>query len=178
MIPLYIFDLDGTLANLTHRLHHVQRPSLKCYDCGGKNRKACPVCFDLDIGWKANWDAFHTACANDTPIPQTIGLLSTLHEADNEIWIWSGRSDMVREQTVNWIDNHILQAGWMPFRYKLEMRKAGDFTADDTLKESWLHSLFPEDRARLVMTFDDRNRVVAMWRRNGILCAQVAQGDF
>lgn len=31
---------------------------------------------------------------------------------------------------------------------------------------------------RLVMTFDDRDRVVAMWRRNGVVCAQVAPGDF
>ena len=36
----------------------------------------------------------------------------------------------------------------------------------------------PEDRARLVMVFDDRDRVVNMWRRNGVVCAQVAPGDF
>jgi hypothetical protein len=49
---------------------------------------------------------------------------------------------------------------------------------DDQLKESWLKAMSPEDRARLVMTFDDRDRVVAMWRRNGVVCAQVAPGDF
>jgi len=28
------------------------------------------------------------------------------------------------------------------------------------------------------MAFDDRNRVVATWRANGVPCAQVAEGDF
>ena len=48
MKPLYIFDLDGTLALIEHRRHFVERPSLKCYDCGGANRKNCVQCADLD----------------------------------------------------------------------------------------------------------------------------------
>jgi hypothetical protein len=36
----------------------------------------------------------------------------------------------------------------------------------------------PIDRERLVGAFDDRQRVVDMWRRNGITCFQVAPGDF
>ena len=58
MRPLYIFDLDGTLALIEHRLHFIQRPSLKCYDCGGANRKNCVQCSDLDAGWKADWRGF------------------------------------------------------------------------------------------------------------------------
>jgi hypothetical protein len=29
-----------------------------------------------------------------------------------------------------------------------------------------------------IMVFDDRNQVVKMWRERGIVCAQVAEGDF
>ena len=36
----------------------------------------------------------------------------------------------------------------------------------------------PEDRARLVAVFEDRKRVVDMWRENGVTCYQVAPGDF
>lgn len=34
------------------------------------------------------------------------------------------------------------------------------------------------DRDRLVAVFDDRARVVRMWRKAGITCFQVAPGDF
>ena len=35
-----------------------------------------------------------------------------------------------------------------------------------------------EVEKRIVATFDDRNRVVAMWRDAGIPCFQVAPGEF
>jgi len=60
----------------------------------------------------------------------------------------------------------------------LTMREEGDFTPDDELKEKWLHGMLQEDRLRLVAVFDDRDRVVQMWRRNGYACFQVADGEF
>lgn len=35
----------------------------------------------------------------------------------------------------------------------------------------------PADRP-VQMVFEDRARVVDMWRKRGVLCAQVAPGDF
>ena len=35
-----------------------------------------------------------------------------------------------------------------------------------------------EDKKRLICIFDDRNKVVNMWRSLGITCLQVANGDF
>ena len=58
------------------------------------------------------------------------------------------------------------------------MRPANDFTEDHLLKESWLHNMLLEDRERLVAVFDDRKRVVDMWRANGVTCFQVAPGEF
>ena len=34
------------------------------------------------------------------------------------------------------------------------------------------------DGFELILAFDDRNSVVAMWRKLGVPCAQVAKGDF
>lgn len=187
MTPLYIFDLDGTLADLKHRRYHVERPSLKCYDCGGDNCRNCEQCAELDAGWKPNWDAFHAACVDDTPIApviKTMRWLSTVTERNRtqsrcEVWIWSGRMDTVRLQTTRWLGKHdVAYLSDSPDDPQLKMRPAGDFTPDNVLKESWLHAMSPEDRARLVMVFDDRDRVVNMWRRNGVVCAQVAPGDF
>ncbi|WGN90708.1 PseT-like polynucleotide kinase phosphatase [Burkholderia phage vB_BglM_WTB] len=58
------------------------------------------------------------------------------------------------------------------------MRPHGDTTPDDQLKRKWLHSLSPVDRARLIAVFDDRQKVVDMWRSEGVPCFQVAPGDF
>ena len=35
-----------------------------------------------------------------------------------------------------------------------------------------------EDGERLIAVFEDRDRVVAMWRDAGVPCFQVAPGDF
>jgi hypothetical protein len=53
----------------------------------------------------------------------------------------------------------------------------GMFTPDDILKEAWLREQFP-DKNNILCVYDDRDKVVAMWRRNGIPCFQVAPGDF
>ncbi len=158
MTSLYIFDLDGTLANLKHRRHFVERD-----ECAKLKRKP-------------DWDAFYAACVHDTPIKPVINTyfaLAMSNPPDSpDVWIWSGRSDSVRAQTEAWLRAHV------PWYTVIKMRKAKDYTPDDQLKERWLHAMSPEDRARLVMVFDDRTRVVEMWRRNGVVCAQVAPGDF
>ena len=60
----------------------------------------------------------------------------------------------------------------------LTMRQEMDYTPDDVLKESWLDNMLVDDRKRLVAVFDDRDRVVSMWRRRGITCLQVGAGNF
>jgi hypothetical protein len=55
------------------------------------------------------------------------------------------------------------------------MRKIGDFRPDEVLKKEWLDEVGPEN---IKMIFDDRDKVVKMWRDNGITCLQVAPGNF
>jgi phosphoglycolate phosphatase-like HAD superfamily hydrolase len=142
------------------------------------------VVFDLDgtlaliehrrhyvAGKKKKWREFFAASVHDAPNEPIIEVDRALHRTGHEIWIVSGRSDEVREVTVLWLANHEV-----PYHH-LIMRRAGDFTADDILKHSWLiKGIIPKERVLLV--FDDRDRVVAMWRREGLTCAQVAPGDF
>jgi hypothetical protein len=198
--PLYIFDLDGTLADLHHRRHFVAlqsksrvtvdgRPG-ECFDPAGSGAAAGHIGVMLDgtnepmyydarsVKFKPNWDAFHAACVDDKPIwPVTTTLLKLWSNPFTEVWVWSGRMKTVRAQTISWLTGHVIDISLGNWDRCLKMRPAGDYTPDDQLKESWLHAMSPEDRARLVMTFDDRDRVVAMWRRNGVVCAQVAPGD-
>jgi len=60
------------------------------------------------------------------------------------------------------------------------MRPDGDMTPDDIFKEKVLH-IIQEQIGGIDLVFDDRNRVVDMWRSHGIPVLQVTdrvQGDF
>lgn len=60
----------------------------------------------------------------------------------------------------------------------LTMRAEGDYTPDDELKRQWLNAMSMDDRSRLVAVFEDRDRMVHMWRAAGVPCFQVAEGNF
>jgi len=152
--PIYIFDLDGTLALIEHRRHFVEGP-------------------------KKNWQSFFAACVDDAPNLPVIQTFKILRKSA-EVWIWSGRSDEVREQTLSWLYKHGLIHGfWNPLHVEsLRMRKAGDHQPDVALKRQWLSEIEPPEYQRLTAVFDDRSSVVAMWREFNIPCFQVAPGDF
>ena len=152
MRPLYIFDLDGTLALCDHRRHFVENRA---------NR----------------WDEFYAACVDDTPNHAVIGVMRALELCNAEIYIFSGRSDAVFDETIDWLNKHVSRTPHNNF-WNLTMRKKGNFTADDVLKKKWYDELSQYDKDRLVATFDDRDRIVAMWRSLGITCFQVAPGNF
>lgn len=140
------FDLDGTLANIEHRLHFIK----------GEGKK--------------DWTAFFKACVNDAPIYPLVKLCRQMFLGGCHIEIWSGRSDLVRSETEQWLF-------YNGITYEiLRMRKEGDHRADDVVKQEWLDAIYVSDRP--AVAFDDRKRVVDMWRRNGIICCQVAEGDF
>jgi len=140
-----VFDLDGTLADLSHRLHYIR-------------------------SMPKDWDSFFEHCINDSPIHEIIDLNNMFYEKYNWIEVWSGRSDVTRDVTIKWLEINGVKYD------VLRMRKKRDHRADDVIKEEMLHAL-PRDMWPN-MAFDDRDRVVAMWRRNGIRCLQVAPGDF
>lgn len=154
MRPLYIFDIDGTIALIDHRRHILD-------EVDDSNR----------------WRRFYAACDKDTPNDPVIKTMESLRITGAEIWFFSGRSAEVRNKTVAWLtDNtsfmsHDLGA-------ILVMRDEGDYTADDTLKRSWYERMLIQDQQRLIAVFDDRDRVVKMWRDVGVACFQVADGEF
>lgn len=151
--PLYIYDLDGTLALIDHRKHHIAD-------------KKSP-----------RWDLFYKACVDDEKNIPVIATMAALMKNGADAWVFSGRSDEVRAETIEWL--HVnTPFSRLHCQLGLEMRKEGDSTPDDVLKKGWLDAMFPEDRARLVAVFDDRDKVCKMWRANGVTCFQVAPGDF
>src|SRR3954451_7757278 len=74
----YLFDIDGTLADCSHRIHHIQKEP-------------------------KDWKQFFAACGGDQPIWPVINLLMILFDHDEKIVLVSGRSDECRARTEDWL---------------------------------------------------------------------------
>jgi phosphoglycolate phosphatase-like HAD superfamily hydrolase len=152
---IVIFDLDGTLADIDNRRTLAHK---------GKGR--------LD------WKIFHDPKNIDLDLPNwpVIAMAKMLHKQGKNIVIFSGRSKATKDATINWLKQY-----GVPY-YLLKMRPTGNkfnFMPDDDLKQHWLDTLFPGDQKdRILAIYDDRNKVVDMWRKNGLACFQVAPGNF
>ena len=152
---IVIFDLDGTLADIDHRRTLAHK---------GKG--------------KLDWKIFHDPKNIDLDLPNwpVIAMAKMLHKQGKNIVIFSGRSKATKDATINWLKKY-----GVPY-YLLKMRPTGNkwnFMPDDDLKQYWLDTLFPGDQKdRILAIYDDRNKVVDMWRKNGLACFQVAPGNF
>lgn len=150
---IYLVDIDGTLADLTHRLHFIEQKP-------------------------ADWDGFFAACPDDEPIQEVIDTVNLLHDGGAQIFLVTGRSDAIKEQTIAWLDSRL--NGW----HGLYMRKAGDHRQDDIIKAELLAQIITEHvtawdaPAPILGVFEDRQQVVDMYRSKGLRVFQVAEGKF
>lgn len=125
----------------------------------------------LIAGDAKDWDAFYAAQSLDPPIEAIVDLVEHLH-AGYEVVVCTGRPETYRDDTLEWLDE------WLSFEVPvLYMRKAGDHRDDDVVKAELLDQI-RADGWDPVLAIEDRSRVVAMWRANGITCLQCAPGDF
>lgn len=113
---------------------------------------------------RRDWSAFFAACVDDLPVPHVVETFHAHLAAGHHVRIWSGRSDVVRSETERWLAEATIDP-----RLLEHMRAADDNTPDVELKRYWLSQA--EQRPDLV--YDDRQRVVDMWRAEGIPCFQV-----
>lgn len=80
--PTYVIvDIDGTIADVRHRLHHIHGPK------------------------KKNWPAFFSGMDSDAPIEYMIEYVQQL-AADHRILIVTGRPEQYRPRTERWLSAH------------------------------------------------------------------------
>lgn len=115
-----------------------------------------------------DWRAFYAACGEDEPCTPVLATLRALVAAGHRVEIWSGRSREVEAETFAWLG---MNGGHGVI---VQMREEGDHRPDTAVKLEWLKA---SDR-KPDLIFEDRTSVVAMWREQGIVCAQVAPGNF
>lgn len=151
--PIIIFDIDGTLADITHRKHFIE-------------------------GKKQDWKSFNESARVDPPIKATIVILLTMIQAGAfDIRFWTGRSEEYKDILLTWLNEQTgIPEEW--FKDKIKMRSLYDYRSDFIVKEEWLKSMSDKERQLLLMVFEDRDKVVSMWRRNQVQCFQVAEGNY
>jgi phosphoglycolate phosphatase-like HAD superfamily hydrolase len=75
---IVIFDIDGTLADVSERIHHVRKKP-------------------------KNWNAFFQGMAQDKAIHSMVRLCNILYTSGIQIILCSGRNEEHRAQTVEWL---------------------------------------------------------------------------
>ena len=96
--PLAVFDVDGVLADVRHRLRHVeQRPK--------------------------DWDAFFAAAVDDLPLATGVALAQARAQ-DCEVVYVTGRPERCRADTLAWFVRHGLPEGTLSMRGARDRRPA------------------------------------------------------
>jgi phosphoglycolate phosphatase-like HAD superfamily hydrolase len=93
-----VFDIDGVLADVEHRLHHLRPPHRR-------------------------WRAFFAEAADDPPLDEGV---RRAHEAarTHALVYVSGRPERLRRVTQTWLDQHGLPAGALLLRPNHDRRPA------------------------------------------------------
>ena len=96
--PLAVFDIDGVLADVRHRLRFVE-------------------------GRPKDWDAFFNAAVDDPPLAQGVALAKESAQ-DCEVVYVTGRPERCRQDTLAWFARHGLPEGRLSMRGPRDRRPA------------------------------------------------------
>ena len=156
----YIFDIDGTIADGSQRLHFIL-PKKHDIMCEADLDKIAP-----------DWESFYKDCVNDKPIAPTIDLLRALHEHGAKIIFVTGRPRKYMNETLQWLQKYACKPVDGLF-----MRKDGDHRPDYFIKKE-IYDECIKPYHHIDGVFEDRKQCVDMWRRLGLTCYQVADGNY
>lgn len=156
MKTVIVVDIDGTIARVGDRLKHIQKDD-------------------------PDWDSFYNECSEDEPIREVIDLVKEWSKKYLILYC-TGRRESTREATKQWI------AKWvhgdpriLPVDKSLAMRSNGDKRHDIKVKPEILKNALDNLGLRMdniAFVLEDRNSMVKHWREMGLVCLQVADGDF
>ena len=148
-----IFDLDGTLANIDARRD-----------------------LSTNVNGKIDWDTFFAPdnIQLDLPNRPVVAMAQMMKDAGHRVVIFSGRSKETKEVTRLWLKQFNIPFDVLKMR---PMSTEFKFMPDNLLKKKWMDDLFP-NTDDILCVFDDRDKVVKMWRDSGITCFQVDEGNF
>ena len=151
-----IVDIDGTIADNTERQNEF---------LVGKDKIS-----------QKDWDGFFddVATSNDKPYHDIIQLVRTMIGEGYKIVFCTGRPEKNRYITNLWISKYL---HLLPENIDMMMRPDDDRRHDREIKPPMLRmrGITPD---KVFFILEDRNSMVAEWRRLGYRVLQVREGDF
>lgn len=96
--PFAVLDIDGVLADVRHRLRHLERRP-------------------------KDWEAFFAAAPDDPPLAEGLALARQLSAAYTLVYL-TGRPARLRRDTVDWLAGHGLPEGRLLMRPHRDFRPA------------------------------------------------------
>lgn len=180
---MIVFNLDNTLANCEHRNYFIdpedKHPGylrVPCAHCTPEapHRAHKQVHRVTNEEWKPDWDGFDNACSRDRVNRAGARILKALVDTQHVVEIWTGRSENVREKTVEWLKNKI----WLgdirhiDLLHRVKMRPVGNTELEGDLKLEWIRS---EDRngSKISMAVESQESMVRLWTQLGIPCVKI-----
>lgn len=119
-----------------------------------------------------DWDSFRKETVNDTPVQWVCDIAKRHISQGDEVAFFSARNESERDITERQISE------WIGDGHKgVFLRPDGDYRCDAEFK-SELADRFEDIGGQIDLVYDDRNKVVDMWRQRGTTVVQVADGDF
>lgn len=109
-----ICDIDGTIADTTHRLHFLE-------------------------GEKKDWKGFFEAMDEDPVREMVRAALIDHYNHGSTIVFLSGRPDTYKDRTLTWLDKY-----GVGFAFTLIMRRENDTREDTIVKKEMLDKYFPD----------------------------------
>lgn len=140
-------DLDGTLANIDHRLPFAK-------------------------GETKNWKKFFELIPNDTVNVDVLDMVMKYEDEGFWIIFMSARPDTYRKVTLEWLEK--VFEGYPAWK-TLIMRKGNDKRPDTEVKKQMLETYFP-DKSLIHKIIDDRPSVIRMWKELGLDVIDVGKG--
>ena len=129
----------------------------------------CDSQWRSDYARTKQWDKFHERCVDDKPWRPVHLLLKSLPRTLRIIAI-TGRPEKYRNVTVGWLMGHGVPVD------RLYMRADDDFRPDVEVKREFLENIRSREITP-ILALEDRPRVVAMFREEGVPCFQVRSDE-
>lgn len=141
----YIFDIDDTLSNSSHRAHWISKDN--------PNK---------------NWNIYYDLLVDDEPIVSVVEILRTLYENYHRVILCTGRPEQYRDITVSWLEKHDVPANELFMRQKSETGLRNAQAKQIMLGRIKAAGYDP------VAVFEDNPLSVQMWKEAGLTVLQIA----
>ena len=103
-MTLAVFDIDGVVADVRHRLHHLEPP-------------------------RHSWHRFFDEADADTLLPEGARLVADLARSHEIVWL-TGRPEWLRETTTEWLARNGLPGAEVHLRPNHDHRPAARYKLD------------------------------------------------